>query len=82
MRVWCSSRAVIDPVPEMVQYRESDPPVSLRYFSCQFPPMVVGGPADSVVPVDMVTDPTQNNIFNRPVVQIVPPTPGVSILAQ
>eukprot|EP00903_Cladosiphon_okamuranus_P009435 g8995.t1 len=41
-----------------------------------------GGPTDSVVPVDMVTDPTQNNIFNRPVVQSVPPIAGVNILAQ
>lgn len=41
-----------------------------------------GGATDSIVPVNMVTDSTQNNIFNRPVVQIVPPLAGVSILAQ
>lgn len=43
---------------------------------------LAGGATNSVVPVNMVTDPTQNNIFNRPVVQVVPPQPGVSILAQ
>ncbi len=41
-----------------------------------------GGAADSIVPEGMLTDPTQNNLFNRPVVQTAPLPDGVSILAQ
>lgn len=75
-----------DPVPVIVQYTSkafrpslsaASPATSHKWLYC-----TLGGAADSVVPVDMVTDPTQNNIFNRPVVQIVPAIPGVSILAQ
>ena len=52
-------------------------------LSCLLPlDICTGGAIDSVVPVDMITDPTQNNIFNRPVVQTVPALPGVGILAQ
>ncbi|CAM9805005.1 unnamed protein product, partial [Ectocarpus sp. 8 AP-2014] len=42
-----------------------------------------GGSTDSIAPADMLTDPTQNNLFNRPVVTTVDTLPaGVSILAQ
>ena len=57
-------------------------PLTNLCLSCLLLDICTGGAIDSVVPVDMITDPTQNNIFNRPVVQTVPALPGVGILAQ
>lgn len=41
-----------------------------------------GGAADSVVSEDLVTDPSINNVFGRPVEQTEPLPTGVTILAQ
>lgn len=56
--------------------------VALPIHSFSLATRRTGGTADSIAPADMITDPTQNNIFNRPVVQITALPAGVTILAQ